>query len=249
MLRKITCPVCHTQSMLDDGIRIQYCQCCGNMLTIHNANLDKGKNKGRNTFLAVCAILFLAFVGVVSSGDSDSDKNNTRSYQQTSESTQSKQTTNTTNSAKSTEATQKSTTTTQKSTTTQKTTTTQKSATTQNSATTQKSTTTNTQKSTTSTSKANANGVTPELKEFCDEYEQLMDIYIYLMSHADEYAESTGRDAMVDYLAVMYRLTALQQAASELDEKEMTEADANYYAGTLMRIEMKLLNAALSEKE
>ena len=184
--------------------------------------------------------MFLCFMGIMSSDDTSSNEKDTRSYRETSDVTQNKQTTEATKSVKVAETTQKSTASNQNNTTTQKSTTSAR-----NNTTTQKSTATSTTKSTTSTSSTKVNGVTPELKTFCDEYEQLMDIYIYLMLYADEYEEQTGRDAMIDYFAALSKLATFEQAAAELADKEMTDADYAYYTASMLRIELKLL-AALS---
>lgn len=74
MLRRVICPKCNTELYLDDAQRVHYCDCCGNMLTVHNANVEKGKNNGKLGLIIACTILFILFVSVVSSGSS-SDKN------------------------------------------------------------------------------------------------------------------------------------------------------------------------------
>ncbi len=74
MLRRVICPKCNTELYLDDAQRVHYCDCCGNMLTVHNANIEKGKNNGKLGLIIACTILFILFVSVVSSGSS-SDKN------------------------------------------------------------------------------------------------------------------------------------------------------------------------------
>ena len=74
MLRRIICPKCHTELYLDDAQRVHYCDCCGNMLTVHNANAEKGKDNGKVGLVIACAVLFMFVVIGFSSGSSSERK-------------------------------------------------------------------------------------------------------------------------------------------------------------------------------
>ncbi len=74
MLRRIICPKCNKELYLDDAQRVHYCDYCGNMLTVHNANAEKGKDNGKVGLVIACAVLFMFVVIGFSSGSSSERK-------------------------------------------------------------------------------------------------------------------------------------------------------------------------------
>lgn len=88
----------------------------------------------------------------------------------------------------------------------------------------------------------NADGVTPELKDFLDSYEAYMDQYILFMQN---YENSDNPYAMLsDYLTMMQRYSEFSDALSNYDTDNMSAADSAYYFEVTMRVTQKLLAAA-----
>ncbi|MBR6151894.1 MAG: hypothetical protein IKQ25_11475 [Lachnospiraceae bacterium] len=83
MLRKIICPRCNTELYLDDEQRVHYCDCCGNMLTVHNANVEKEKKKGKAGLIIACAALFLFLMIGLTAGGSSKDENDNEQKNET----------------------------------------------------------------------------------------------------------------------------------------------------------------------
>lgn len=88
-----------------------------------------------------------------------------------------------------------------------------------------------------------AKGVTPELKEFLDEYEAIIDQYIVMAQKAGAPGQSDPT-ILMDYFNLLYRLADFEKKTAEYNQEEMTDADAKYYMAVMYRIEMKLLEAA-----
>lgn len=209
MMRQITCPNCHSQYMVDDVNRVIYCQNCGNMLTIHNAQLDKGKNRGRIIFALVCVLFFL---GLISNGQSGGNnrKNNESETRSTNQRNGVAETTSSAQASRTVTSTQMN------------------------------------YASETKNKIDSASGVTPELKEFLDEYEAIMDQYVLMMQKSDStYKDDSGKEMMTDYFTLLYRLASFEEKAAQLDQEKMSDADAKYYLEVMYRIEMKLLGAAI----
>ena len=95
-----------------------------------------------------------------------------------------------------------------------------------------------------SESKENAGieGVTPEFKETMDSYEAFFDEYIAFM---EVYSKTDDTSAlMTEYLSYMTKYVDVMQKLDEIDEEELSDADALYYAQVSMRISQKLMAVA-----
>ena len=85
-------------------------------------------------------------------------------------------------------------------------------------------------------------GIRPEFREAMESYEAFFDDYAEFMQ---AYAESDDTLSMLgeyaDFVAKYAELTADFEA---IDESELSDAEAMYYAEVSLRISQKLLNAA-----
>lgn len=88
-----------------------------------------------------------------------------------------------------------------------------------------------------------ANIIRPEFKEMMDSYEAFFDEYIEFM---EKYSQSDGTDMtlMMNYLDYMTKYTEYMDKMNALDESEMTDAEALYYAEVILRVNQKLLSVA-----
>lgn len=95
-----------------------------------------------------------------------------------------------------------------------------------------------------SSSSSSSNTVTPELKEFCDSYEALMDQYVNLMESADQ----STPEFMAQYADYMMKLADFEEKSAYWDEKsdEMSDADYAYYSACMTRISAKLLKYSIT---
>ena len=95
-----------------------------------------------------------------------------------------------------------------------------------------------------SESKENAGieGVTPEFKETMDSYEAFFDEYIAFM---EVYSKTDDTSAlMTEYLSYMTKYVDVMQKLDEINEEELSDADALYYAQVSLRISEKLMKVA-----
>jgi len=82
-------------------------------------------------------------------------------------------------------------------------------------------------------------GVTPEFKETMDSYEAFFDEYIAFM---EVYANTDDTTAMMtEYLSYMTKYMEVMQKLGEINEEELSDADALYYTEVQLRISQKLL--------
>ena len=82
-------------------------------------------------------------------------------------------------------------------------------------------------------------GVTPEFKETMDSYEAFFDEYVAFM---EVYANTDDTTAMMtEYLSYMTKYMEVMQKLDEINEEELSDADALYYAEVQLRISQKLL--------
>ena len=87
---------------------------------------------------------------------------------------------------------------------------------------------------------ASADGVTPELKKFLDEYEALMNDYCDFMETYDQ----SDTSAMMEYLSMLQKYADFVEAADAYDQDEMSDADLKYYLEVTTRIEKRLLEVS-----
>lgn len=95
-------------------------------------------------------------------------------------------------------------------------------------------------------STSDSTSVTPELKEFWDSYESIVDEYIAL---TEKYKNNpTDMQVLSDYLTILDKYNEFAQKANEYSaqEDEMSTADLNYYLDVTTRVSKKLLQAAAS---
>lgn len=91
-------------------------------------------------------------------------------------------------------------------------------------------------------SKADSGLVTPSFKEAMDSYEKFFDEYIAFMK---KYKESENPlDMMSEYSDYMKQYAETMQKMGELEDEELTDADAIYYLEVTARINKKLLEVA-----
>ena len=85
--------------------------------------------------------------------------------------------------------------------------------------------------------------VTPDFKEAMDSYEKFFDDYVEFMK---KYAESDNPvGLMADYTEFMSKYTDTMKKLDDIDENELSEADANYYIEVMGRINSKLAEVAI----
>ena len=90
---------------------------------------------------------------------------------------------------------------------------------------------------------ADASGVSPDVKEALDSYEAFMDEYIAFMQ---KYKSSDDVSSMMmDYATYMTKYADMMKKIDAMDSKNMSAADAAYYAEVTTRVSQKLLNAAV----
>ncbi len=88
-----------------------------------------------------------------------------------------------------------------------------------------------------------ADGVTPELKEFLDQYEKCIDEYCNFMESFD--ANSSDPMAILKYSSLMQEYLDFAEKAEAYDEKEMTNEDLKYYIDVIARIEKRMLDVTV----
>lgn len=85
-------------------------------------------------------------------------------------------------------------------------------------------------------------GVNPDLKEFLDEYEAVMNEYVDFM---EKYENSDNPAEMLsDYTKILNKYTDYLQALDKYEPDEMSEADAAYYLEVTTWVSKRLLEAA-----
>lgn len=96
----------------------------------------------------------------------------------------------------------------------------------------------------------NTDGVDPDLKAFLDSYERFMDSYVAFMKKYSETTASGDYGSILamyqDYFDLLTQLEDFERKANAYNTSTMSSADYEYYMNTLMRIEMKLLEACSS---
>ncbi len=80
-------------------------------------------------------------------------------------------------------------------------------------------------------------GITPELKEFLEAYENCMDEYCEFMENYD----ASNLKMLEKYNDFMQKFIVFSDKAQKYDPEEMTDADSIYYLETMNRIEIKML--------
>ena len=87
-----------------------------------------------------------------------------------------------------------------------------------------------------------SDSVTPDFKEEMDSYEEFFDEYVEFMK---KYAESDNPvGLMADYTEFMSKYTDTMKKLEDIDENELSEADASYYIEVMGRINSKLAEVA-----
>lgn len=86
--------------------------------------------------------------------------------------------------------------------------------------------------------------IRPEFKEFMDSYEAFYDEYIAFMK---EYENADSNDALImmgDYMNYLTKYSEFMEKLDSIDENELTDAEALYYAEVTLRVSQKMLQAA-----
>lgn len=86
--------------------------------------------------------------------------------------------------------------------------------------------------------------VTPEFKELMDSYEAFYDEYIAFMQKYNS-GEGDLMQMLDDYSKMMERLDEWSRKMDEIDESKLSPADDAYYLLVTLRIEKKLVGAAI----
>ena len=85
-------------------------------------------------------------------------------------------------------------------------------------------------------------GISPEFKATMDEYEAFFDEYVEFMT---EYQEADNVISMMgEYASMMTQYAETMAALEEIDEDELSDEEALYYAEVMLRIDQKLLSIA-----
>lgn len=86
---------------------------------------------------------------------------------------------------------------------------------------------------------SDSNGIRPEFKEAMDSYEAFFDEYVAFM---ETYMDSNDPISMMgDYTEMMLQYVETMGELEDIDEEELSEAEALYYAEVMLRINQKLL--------
>ena len=85
-------------------------------------------------------------------------------------------------------------------------------------------------------------GVTPEFKEAMDSYEAFFDEYVEFMKSYDSAAGDMT--AMLKYLDMLSQYSEMADKLDELEDSEMSDADAAYYIEVTARIYQKLASVS-----
>lgn len=85
-----------------------------------------------------------------------------------------------------------------------------------------------------------ASGIRPEVRELLDSYEAFMDEYVAFMESYD----ASDISMLSKYLEFMQKYTDFAEKVEALDDTELTDEEALYYAEVNMRVSQKLLRIA-----
>ena len=85
-----------------------------------------------------------------------------------------------------------------------------------------------------------SDGVTPEVKEFLDSYEAVMNKYCDFMENYDP----NDISAMTEYLTLLQEYSDFAAKADAMDESSMTDADYKYYIDVMARVEKRLIDVS-----
>ena len=254
MIRKITCPKCNAVLYLDDAQRVHYCERCGNLLTVHNASVEKGKNNGKVGVAIVCALLFLAVISAVLSYESSYDReDNVRENEAVEVAKAQPEETLTTSEESEIETAEKKIDVPNKTERRADAKTTNK----EEMVTSGKEETEITNEAKTETTdkvekkseetKPSDSGVNPDLKAFLDSYEAFMDKYVAFMKKYLDSANSGDFENYMamyqDYMELLVQMEDYEKKADQYDSESMSAVDLAYYLGSLNRIQMKMLEA------
>lgn len=88
------------------------------------------------------------------------------------------------------------------------------------------------------------NVIRPEFKEFMDSYETFYDEYIAFMVKYNSADSSDMLGMMTDYMIYLEKYSEFTEKLDAIDESELTDAEALYYAEVTMRVSQKMLQAA-----
>lgn len=88
------------------------------------------------------------------------------------------------------------------------------------------------------------NVIRPEFKEFMDSYEAFYDEYIDFMERYKNADSSNMLAMMTDYMNYLEKYSEFTEKLDAIDENELTDAEALYYAEVTLRVSQKMLQAA-----
>ena len=82
-------------------------------------------------------------------------------------------------------------------------------------------------------------GVRPEIREVMESYEAFMDEYVSFMANYD--ASDTG--SLLKYTEILGKYAKFAEKATKIEDMDLTDEEALYYADVSLRISQKLLKA------
>jgi len=89
---------------------------------------------------------------------------------------------------------------------------------------------------------SSVDGIRPEFKEAMDSYEEFFDEYVAFMK---SYMDSDDPlSMMTEYTQMMEKFVKTMSKLEEIDEEELSDAEALYYADVMLRINQKLLEVS-----
>ena len=89
-----------------------------------------------------------------------------------------------------------------------------------------------------------SSGMRPEFKEMMDSYEAFMDEYVDFMKHMSD--DPTDLEVLSEYADIMMKYAEWGKKIEDLDESEMSDEEAAYYAEVTLRVSQKLLEVSIT---
>ena len=82
--------------------------------------------------------------------------------------------------------------------------------------------------------------IRPEIKETIDSYEEFFNEYVDFMENYD----ASNISALSEYLSFLEKYTEYMQKMDDMEDADLTDAEAIYFAQASLRIEQRLLEVA-----
>lgn len=93
----------------------------------------------------------------------------------------------------------------------------------------------------TSSESVSSEGVTPELKEFLDQYEAIMDEYVNYMQKIKS-GNYNASDLLSGTTDILSKYNEFSQKVNDIDTSDMSKEDLDYYMDVTTRVSKKLLD-------